>query len=234
MNSLKSAISLTLILYFTLVAGFVHAQNDSLNDSTKGSLGKVNFSISCNTEVQDQFNRSVALLHNMMYAQAENEFKGVAESDPECSMAYWGISMTLFHPLWAPPNKDELQRGFDATQKALALKPATKREIAYVKAVEAFYKNWLPGLPTGKKGRKRFLIPTQRILMPELFMLYHIWPQHQRVIKILPTRRKLVHYWKISASRHQCIQDCFIILYMPMTTRCSQIEPWKLPRDMTK
>jgi tetratricopeptide (TPR) repeat protein len=142
MNSLKSAISLTLILYFTLVAGFVHAQNDSLNDSTKGSLGKVNFSISCNTEVQDQFNRSVALLHNMMYAQAENEFKGVAESDPECSMAYWGISMTLFHPLWAPPNKDELQRGFDATQKALALKPATKREIAYVKAVEAFYKNW--------------------------------------------------------------------------------------------
>ena len=142
MNSLKSAISLTLILYFTLVAGFVHAQNDSLNDSTKGSLGKVNFSISCNTEVQDQFNRSVALLHNMMYAQAENEFKGVAESDPECSMAYWGISMTLFHPLWAPPNKYELQRGFDATQKALALKPATKREIAYVKAVEAFYKNW--------------------------------------------------------------------------------------------
>jgi tetratricopeptide (TPR) repeat protein len=142
MNSLKSAISLTLILYFTLVAGFVHAQNDSLNDSTKGSLGKVNFSISCNTEVQDQFNRSVALLHNMMYAQAENEFKGVAESDPECSMAYWGISMTLFHPLWAPPNKDELQRGFDATQKALALKPATKREIAYLKAVEAFYKNW--------------------------------------------------------------------------------------------
>jgi tetratricopeptide (TPR) repeat protein len=142
MNSLKSAISLTLMLYFTLVEGFVHAQNDSLNDSTKGSLGKVNFSISCNTEVQDQFNRSVALLHNMMYAQAENEFKGVAESDPECSMAYWGISMTLFHPLWAPPNKDELQRGFDATQKALALKPATKREIAYVKAVEAFYKNW--------------------------------------------------------------------------------------------
>ena len=142
MNSLKSAISLTLILYFTLVAGFVHAQNDSLNDSTKGSLGKVNFSISCNTEVQDQFNRSVALLHNMMYAQAENEFKGVAESDPECSMAYWGISMTLFHPLWAPPNKDELQRGHDAIRKALSLKPRTKREMTYVKAAEAFYKNW--------------------------------------------------------------------------------------------
>jgi tetratricopeptide (TPR) repeat protein len=78
----------------------------------------------------------------MMYAQAEKEFKAVAEIDPDCSMAYWGVAMTLFHPLWAPPNKDELQRGFDATQKALALKPATKREIAYVKAVEAFYKNW--------------------------------------------------------------------------------------------
>ena len=142
MNSLKSAISLILILSFTFVAGFGHARDEFFNDSTKGSLGKVNFSISCSTDVQDQFSRSVALLHNMMYAQAENEFKAVAKRDPECSMAYWGISMTLLHPLWAPPSNDELQRGLDAIRKALSLKPVTKREMAYIKAIEAFYKNW--------------------------------------------------------------------------------------------
>lgn len=142
MNPLESVISLTLALSFIFMGTFGHAGGESFNDSVKGELGKVDFSISCSTKVQNHFNQSVALLHNMMYAQAEKEFKAVAEIDPDCSMAYWGVAMTLFHPLWAPPNKDELQRGFDATQKALALKPATKREIAYVKAVEAFYKNW--------------------------------------------------------------------------------------------
>jgi len=124
------------------MAGFSHARDESFNSSVKGSLGKVDFTISCRNEVQNQFNRSVALLHNMMYAQAEKEFKAVAERDPKCSMAYWGIAMTLFHPLWAPPNNDELQRGLDAIRKAFSLKPVTKREMAYVKAVEAFYKNW--------------------------------------------------------------------------------------------
>jgi hypothetical protein len=157
MNPLKSVISLTLALLFIFMGTFGHAGGESFNDSVKGELGKVDFSISCSTKVQNHFNQSVALLHNMMYAQAEKEFKAVAEIDPDCSMAYWGVAMTLFHPLWAPPNKDELQRGFDATQKALALKPATKREIAYVKAVEAFYKNWsYPGCQLGKRAERGF------------------------------------------------------------------------------
>lgn len=142
MKQLKSAFSLILIISFIFTAGFSRAQNDSLNNSVKESLGEVDFAISCSAAVQVRFNRSVALLHNMMYAQAENEFKAVTELDPDCAMAYWGISMTLFHPLWAPPSNNELQRGQDAIYKAATLKPSTEREQGYIKASEAFYKDW--------------------------------------------------------------------------------------------
>lgn len=79
------------------------------------------------------------MLHHMMYRQAEKEFKTVAELDPDCAMAYWGVAMTQFHPLWAEPSKEELTKGEEAVRKAKALKPPTKREQDYITAVEAFY-----------------------------------------------------------------------------------------------
>jgi tetratricopeptide (TPR) repeat protein len=142
MKQLKSVFSLTLALSFIFMGTFGHAGGESFNNSVKGELGIVDFSISCSTKVQNQFNQSVALLHNMMYAQAENEFKAVAELDPNCAMAYWGIAMTLFHPLWAPPSNKELQQGLDAVHKAISLKSSTEREQGYIKAAEAFYKDW--------------------------------------------------------------------------------------------
>jgi hypothetical protein len=92
--------------------------------------------------VQPQFNKGLALLHNMMYVQSEKEFKAVAKYEPDCAMAYWGIAMTLFHPLWAPPSSDELKRGWETIQKAAALNPPTKREMGYINAATAFYKDW--------------------------------------------------------------------------------------------
>jgi len=105
-------------------------------------IGKVEFANSCSPEAKQTLNKSVALLHHMMYMQAEKEFQKAAEIDPECPMAYWGIAMTQFHPLWAPPSKEELQKGHDALLKAKQLKPKTPREQDYVSAVEAFYDGW--------------------------------------------------------------------------------------------
>jgi len=110
--------------------------------STESSLGQVNFPISCSAAAQSKFNRGLALLHHMMYAQAEKEFKALSEFEPDCPMAYWGIAMTLFHPLWAQPSEAELRRGWAAVEKAQELKPPTERERSYVAAVAAFYKDW--------------------------------------------------------------------------------------------
>ena len=138
---------ITLSIFFVICAsllsvGFSFAQQQSSMVSAEGSLGKVDFPVSCSPAVQSQFNRGLALLHHMMYTQAEKEFKTVSELDPDCAMAHWGIAMTLFHPLWAGPTEEELKRGWAAVEKAKALKPPTEREQGYVAAVEAFYKNW--------------------------------------------------------------------------------------------
>lgn len=117
-------------------------KNQPLTGEGEWFLGKVDFPISCNETVKSRFNRGLALLHHMMYRQAEKEFETVAKLAPDCAMAYWGIAMTLFHPLWAEPNEDELQKGSLSIETAKALKPPTKREQDYIAAVEAFYKNW--------------------------------------------------------------------------------------------
>ncbi len=65
-------------------------------------LGKVSFPISCTPSVQEQFDRGVALLHSFAYTAAENAFQGVAELDPRCAMAHWGMAMAYFHQLWDP------------------------------------------------------------------------------------------------------------------------------------
>jgi tetratricopeptide (TPR) repeat protein len=117
-------------------------KDQPLKGRTESFLGKVDFPISCSATVKSQFNKGLALLHHMMYGQAEKEFETVSKRAPDCAMAYWGIAMTLFHPLWAEPNDDELKKGSQAIKTAKALNPPTKREQEYIAAVEAFYKNW--------------------------------------------------------------------------------------------
>jgi tetratricopeptide (TPR) repeat protein len=55
-------------------------------------------------------------------------------------MAYWGIAMTLFQPVWPTrPGPEALQRGWDTVQKAKTLQPPTERERLFVAAAEAFF-----------------------------------------------------------------------------------------------
>ncbi|MBC8234490.1 hypothetical protein H8E77_33490 [bacterium] len=139
MNLAKTIFPILFLIYaLSLAVTLGFAQQHS----TESSLGQVNFPISGSTVAQSKFNRGLALLHHMMYAQAEKEFKALSELEPDCPMAYWGIAMTLFHPLWAQPSEAELRRGWAAVEKAQALKPSTERERSYIAAVAAFYKDW--------------------------------------------------------------------------------------------
>ena len=55
-------------------------------------------------------------------------------------MAYWGVAMTYYHPLWAPPSPGDLELGSAAADEARHL-PHTKREAAFIEAISAFYRN---------------------------------------------------------------------------------------------
>jgi hypothetical protein len=104
-------------------------------------LGKVNFPVSCDATVQLQFNRAVAMLHSFWYEKANEEFGAIARKDPACGMAYWGIAMTLYHPIWEAPGPAALKQGSEAVAKAKSAAPKTQRERDYIAAVEAFYKD---------------------------------------------------------------------------------------------
>jgi hypothetical protein len=104
-------------------------------------LGRVAFATSCSAAAQPIFLRGVALLHSFEYEQAESSFSQAAAADPSCAMAHWGVAMSLYHPLWAPPSPAELERGRAAVAKALAAPVRNRRERDFVAAVEAFYRD---------------------------------------------------------------------------------------------
>ncbi|MGH2651446.1 MAG: hypothetical protein ACRDHK_09590, partial [Actinomycetota bacterium] len=107
--------------------------------SAHETLGTVRFPVSCNPEVQPEFDRAVALLHVFWFDAAIRAFSAVAEADPGCGMASWGIAMTLSH---APPEPAILARAWGVVGRAKAAGAGTARERDYIAAVEAFYKDW--------------------------------------------------------------------------------------------
>jgi hypothetical protein len=110
------------------------------HDSSE-KLGQVHLSVSCNAPAQRQFNRAVAWLHSFEYEEAEKAFTEVTLSDPRCGMAYWGIAMSHYHPIWAPPTAAELQQGSNAIEKAKVVGARTRRERDYIGAIGVFYQS---------------------------------------------------------------------------------------------
>jgi tetratricopeptide (TPR) repeat protein len=144
----KSALKMTFALFLYVTVGITAAHDDhSIEDHSMtvatDALGKVSFPISGSPEAQSRFERALALMHHMMYVQAEKEFTALANLEPNLAMAHWGIAMTQLHPLWpGQPSEDALKKGLAAVQKAKSLNPPTKREQAYIAAAETFYKDW--------------------------------------------------------------------------------------------
>jgi tetratricopeptide (TPR) repeat protein len=102
-------------------------------------VGKVTFPITCTPDVQSDFARGVALLHSFFYEEARRVFTSMVERDPKCAMAQWGIAMTWWHPIWTPPNPDEMRAGKAAIAKAMSLKAGTDRERGFITALNTYY-----------------------------------------------------------------------------------------------
>lgn len=105
-------------------------------------LGKVHFPISCSPTEQVEFDRAVALLHSFWYERAGETFAEIARKEPSCAMAYWGVAMAQYHPLWEKPNVAVLENGVAALEKAKAINANTDRERDYIAAIETFYTDY--------------------------------------------------------------------------------------------
>jgi hypothetical protein len=102
-------------------------------------LGKVSFPISCDPSVQPQFSSAVAMLHSFWYEKASDTFAAVAQKDPTCGIAYWGIAMTYYHQVWPAPGPADLKAGAAAAEKAKLAGAKTQRELDYIAAIQTFY-----------------------------------------------------------------------------------------------
>src|SRR5256885_6456548 len=126
--------SLAVVVIAGLVAATVVA-----GESEK--IGQVRFPVSCGAAVQKPFERAVALLHSFWYLEAAKAFTAVAQADPDCAIAYWGLAMSNWTQIWSPPPPAALKRGWEAIEKAKAATARTPKERDFVAAAEAFFKD---------------------------------------------------------------------------------------------
>lgn len=109
---------------------------------SEGNFGSVDFVVTASEAVIDDFNTAVAMLHSFEYEEAEKAFANIISKDPSCAMAYWGVAMSNFHPLWSAPLEDELKKGAKAVAIARSIKDKTSRESEYIEAIAQVYEDW--------------------------------------------------------------------------------------------
>ena len=115
-------------------------------------LGTVHFPTSCGAEVQPHFTRGLALLHSFGYEEAAKAFREAAAVEPECAMAQWGLAMSNFHAIWAPPTETEHAAGLAAAQRAAELGGADERERAWIAMAGELYEGG-PARPNVERAR---------------------------------------------------------------------------------
>jgi hypothetical protein len=128
------------VLFFLSLA--VVADEGHKHQSSGEKLGTVKFPTSCSKSAQKDIERGVAMLHSFWYNEAETTFSKVAAKNRDCAMAHWGIAMTLYKPLWAPPTANEVQKANEALAKTRAARKQTPRERAYIDALAEFFNGY--------------------------------------------------------------------------------------------
>jgi hypothetical protein len=100
--------------------------HDDLNEQ---QFGAVHFPTSCAPRVQKTFEHGVALLHSFAFETAEATFRQVAQDDPHCAMAHWGIAKTFSR--WGTPDTKQREHGWEEIKVAKSLHAKTTRERGY-------------------------------------------------------------------------------------------------------
>jgi tetratricopeptide (TPR) repeat protein len=107
--------------------------------SSSEGLGKIHFPNSCAEAAQPPFLKGIAQLHSFQYAAAEKAFAEVTQADPKCAMAYWGLAMSRYRPLWDGANDRTLRKGRADLEKIQKDWPVSKREREYIDAIAIIF-----------------------------------------------------------------------------------------------
>ncbi len=138
----------------TLVAALVAALCGAYDSRAEGpasplarkpveQLGTASFPISCGASAQQDFNYAMRLFHSFWYPQSIQAFTALANQNPDCAMAHWGIALSLLrNPLGGyPMSAKDWKEGWTALVKGISAGGKTEREKAYIAAMEALYRD---------------------------------------------------------------------------------------------
>jgi tetratricopeptide (TPR) repeat protein len=141
---LLSKIALPMLaLMLGIPTAYSHDEHVTSGEPPPEKLGRVSFSVSCNSAAQEEFNRGMALFHSFWFNPAIQSFRKVAQHDPECGMAHWGIAiMSLGNPFGWPPAPKAWQAGASALADAQRVGVKSQREKDYIDALTVFFKGW--------------------------------------------------------------------------------------------
>jgi hypothetical protein len=132
-----------LVLILAGALSLLQGQDEHAGHNFSSDFGQVHFNISCSPAAQQQFDRAVAMLHSFFYPETEKAFQSIAQQEPSCAMAYWGIAISQRpNPLTAPFAPALLKQGWEAIQKARTAAPPTQRERDWIEALAVFFQDY--------------------------------------------------------------------------------------------
>jgi len=139
-------ISLLFIVFMMVLQAYAASEPDA--DSPKSTpplfehLGTHHHEVTTRSpQAQQYFDQGLRFLYAFNYAEADRAFEETARLDPQCAMAYWGISMAL-GPSYnnMSMDADHEKRTREAATRAMVFKAAVSpRDQAYIEAVVVRY-----------------------------------------------------------------------------------------------
>src|SRR5450432_2969706 len=123
----------------------ITSDKDWYSSGTKAPMFKglegIDFKISTvSKKAQEYFNQGMMLSYGFNHAEAARSFFEATKLDPACAMAYWGFAYVLGPNYNAGMEKDNYERAYAATQKALSLSATcTEKEKELIKALTYRY-----------------------------------------------------------------------------------------------
>lgn len=141
MRKVISIFPLAAVLAAMTALGSPARPQPAAGSAAASQFGSVNFLISCQPQVQAQFNQAVAMLDSFQYEQSLQTFAAVAKQDPQCAIAYWGQAMSLYHQLWDWPQAQTLKQGLRFIEQAQKASVKSAREQAYIHAAAVYYQD---------------------------------------------------------------------------------------------
>jgi tetratricopeptide (TPR) repeat protein len=132
---------IAMFFLFALLVPRSFADDQHQHALTEEEVGSVHFATSCAPAVEKDFNRAVALLHSFQYEQTRAAFEEIAQKDPSCAMAQWGVAMSHYHGLWDNSDVASGRAAWKKADQAASTNPKTSaREKGYIDAIGEIYR----------------------------------------------------------------------------------------------